>query len=444
VIALLLVAWQAIAAPNVVADGHLEQAQAALAQWPNDYGAAVDYARAAFAAGDTASSVAAWQRAQDLSGGNLEVALGSVAPLVAQDQPQAAVRAAREAVVAAPDLSAAHRALGWARYNQRALPGLGTALAAPAYRAATRLDPHDAVSWCGLGWSRRGLGNTLSGATALQRARALDPSSCTQPSGPSWRTSAAVSGSLVDYSGHPWRGQGSGAEVQAHGRVGQLAFADLAARRVMVRGLGNLVQDEFWLRAGGGHAGAGAAVLVGVLDARGFVTDRATTLGGSAWATWWATLTLSGSTTGYLDARQTQGDGSLRLPLTTALSVAGGLCATALTSTEEDPDIGPPGLSGWGAATLSHQEWVSLTAGARGGREIRPVRAQTLGIWNTSEPLAGSLFARLDAHPTPALTLSSAFEAAWLERPDAPPSRALVGTLGLGITFGGPRPTEEE
>jgi len=405
----------------------LARAAALSDTWPQDYAAAVGWARAAVTAERPEDALRAWDRAMALSGGNLEVLLGRSATLLELDRVVEARLDARGATALAPDLPASWNGRAWA---QRHTPGLASGAwglldAETSYRRALRLDPDDATAGCGLAWTRLALGDRVGAEQAFRLRFEADPADdCAARGAAESRPRITGGGALVVAGvvrdGHPLYAGGPSLLVQGGLEIADLAFVQVTGRFLWLlpsreaaggppgspqslNGAAPYDQQEIWLRAGADHRGSGGQVLVGIFNAS--TADAAfATVGGQGWLTWGATLRGEGSFARYADGDTVMGGLGVRVPVTSFLSLDGGLRLSSWLPAEGD-DEGP--LVAGQASALLELGRLGLEVGGRFGTEVRPLRFADPTLWNTTERYGGGLFVdgSIELHENIGLTL---------------------------------------
>ena len=382
--------------------------------WPEDYAAAVRYAQAAVAAERPELALFAWDRAMQLSGGNLEVLLGRSLTLLDLGQIQLARLDAAAATDVAPDQAIAWTRRAWAqRHTPKLASGAwGNLGAEVSYRRALALDPEDEVARCGLAWSRLALGDRLGSERAFRLRFEQDPSDeCAAQGALASAPRIEGGGSVVlaglVRDGHPLYAGGLSLLVQGGIQVADLAFFQVTGRFLwLFPEAGASVgpptqpgappsnqtapydQQELWLRGGLNHRGAGGQVLVGVLDASS-TDDSFATVGGQGWVSFGATLLGEGAWAGYTDGETAMGGLGLRVPATTFLSLNAGFRLSSWLPTDSEAE--GPYAAGSLAAVLDIDR-LHLEAGGRFGTEVRPLRFDEPTLWNTTERYGGGAF----------------------------------------------------
>lgn len=456
--------------------GDLSDLEARFREYPDDYATAAALGRAAVEVGDGELALEAWRRAVELSGGNFESAMGRVLALTAAGRHSDARLAADALVEAHPDNPAAWSTRAWAWRWEPTLPQRSALKALRSYEEALQRGASGDV-YCGLGYTRRALGDTLGARAAFIEA----DSSCGRgglartPRG--WRAWGSVSGGLTGYTNHLWRESGNHAGAQVGARWADTVGADISARRVTANGSlpdpdgivegepgpppvveATVGQTELWARAGGRGSTFGADVLVGLASIDGDESGSARAVGGRAWKQVSpVTLGLSGISTTYDDGDQLQLGIDVELPIQPSSALMAGLDHTRLTgsATYEDSsgeattvDLSDRGMSGWVAGRYWFVEPdLTLTGGGRVGREVRPVRLAAPSMWNLDESLLRSAFVDIGWRIDDRFTLFGGVERVRLD--DPLPDEALspgestlaTGYLGLRVDLG-PRPME--
>ena len=386
--------------------------------YPQDYAAAVRYAQAAVTAERPELALIAWDRAMALSGGNLEVLLGRSLTLLDLGRIADARRDARSATDQAPDQPIVWTRRAWAQRNTPKLASgaWGQLGAESSYRRALALDSENAAAHCGLAWSLLALGDRLGAERAFRLRFEQDPADdCAIDGAVASAPRIAGGGGVVlagiVRDGHPLYVGGLSLLVQGGVEVADLAFFQVTGRflwlfseeesgsdRAAGRGgptvgpasgqTATYDQQELWLRAGAHHRGAGGQVLVGVLDAS--TSDESfATVGGQGWVSFGATLRGEGAWAGYGDGETAMGGLGLRVPVTSFLSLDGGLRLSSWMPTDSESE-GP--YAAGSLAALLDVGRLHLEAGGRFGTEIRPLRFDEPILWNTTERYVGGAF----------------------------------------------------
>ena len=429
-----------------------------------DYAAAVRYAQAAVAAERPELALLAWDRAMELSGGNLEVFLGRSLTLLDLGRIQPARLDAAAATEVAPDQGIAWTRRAWAqRHTPKFASGAwGNLGAESSYRRALVLDPSDTTAGCGLAWTRLALGDRLGAERAFRIRFEQDPSDgCAADGAMASAPRIAGGGSVVlagmVRDGHPLYAGGLSLLVQGGLEVADLAFFQVTGRFLWLfpnegvsvgppgappgsPGTGGTTpydQQELWLRAGAHHRGAGGQVLVGVLDASS-TDDSFATVGGQGWVTFGATLRGEGAWAGYSDGETAMGGVGLRVPVTSFLALDGGFRLSSWLPTDAEAE--DPYAAGSLAAILDIDR-LHLEAGGRFGTEIRPLRFDEPTLWNTTERYGGGAFVdgSIELHDN--LGLSFGYELLRMQPTDGSDDRHThVFSLGIhGQGIGGLR-----
>lgn len=429
----------------------LEALERAAHDYPTDYGAQVDFARAAAAAGRFDLAVRAWDRAEALSGGNLEVHLGRLVARVGLGDTRGALADGRAARLAAPELADAWSYSGWAQ-RHRDPPELGYVQAEASYRQAVTLDPEDAGAWCGLGWMRSVRRDRPAALKAFERAEALEPGGCGAEGVAGQAGPWAVGGDLglvaLAWTDHSWRRSG----VWLFGRAG-LTWNDTVHADVVFRGfwgsylgstgaITSADQQEIWGRVGASNRFGGAEVLVGGVLSGDAVGSGATAVGGRAWGTWWVTLLGEGLWARHDDGNAWQAGLTALAPVAEELTVEAGALATGFTpDADADASVASgTGLSGSAALHFSVERY-RFSIGGRGGRELRPVRMEIPAMWNVPEPLIASGWASAGVRALPFMHLSLGYEITRLL--ESAGDTAHAHAFSFDLSFVHPRSAEE-
>jgi hypothetical protein len=406
------------AAPRVpttpaTSDPILLDLQAAHARFPEDYATAVALAQHAERVGDQVTALQAWTAARTLSRANLETSLGPLGLHLALQDHAAAREDARLAVAAAPESASAWLAKGWVWRHEPAPWGLGSRVAATAYRRAARRDDTLSDPWCGLGTLRELRGDLLGARAAYAQARRRGDQGCAQILGGTtplpWRLRAGIFGTVHAFHGNTDQRFGGAGLVRVEGSYGELVDLLVSGRALSLvprDDTGSADQQEVWGRVGVRHGGHGADLTASYAhidssssanaNANDGASDstRAILVGARAWATWWVTATASFARTQYDDAIAWQGGLHLTVPILSSLSLHGGAKRTSLSPPRPPPDGAPRGGPGNWSGNVAfrvhppQQPW-RLSLGGHFGPEVRPVRLDALSYWNLDRRLVG-------------------------------------------------------
>ncbi|MCB9763172.1 MAG: hypothetical protein H6739_25575 [Alphaproteobacteria bacterium] len=461
-------AWAADLPPLPAdADEALKAAHADVQRFPQDYGAWVALARAA---GDAHPdlAIAAWTEAEALSGGNIETTANQVMPRLSVGD----VAGAQDAAARAAALDPTRADLKLLRAEAlRHAEGKGS-----LYRAAIRahgptqeayaLDPASPEVWCGLGWSRLRLGNTVGARKAFDEAAALGGDcggSATEAAGLVHRLYASTWASGLRYPTLTGLGVGVSGGVHAGATLADLASLGATVRGTRIAtppGAGPVRQKELWASASVHHAGAGAQAMVGRLSLSSsafsgppgafgpgaqisseVIEETATVVGGRLWGSWWASVGLEGARSVYDDGAGWQAALSASLPVLEPLTLGARAQLTAFTDAEDiteglvaTGESGQPLLSGAVSGAWHQARW-GVSAEARFGPEIRPVRFDDAYVWNLSQRLVGGGGVTLSLRPKDALSLSAGYQLNLIRTPLDAPTVDIESqhTLTLGI-----------
>lgn len=441
--------WLTQAAPRRMDDA-LAQAVDEVRRFPQDYGALVRLARAAEAAGEPRLSLAAWEAAEDVSGGNLETAAGQVGAQMAAGHEGRARRAAREAIEMNPEYATAHRQLAWGWYADEgpAPTALRMERAEAALTTAAELDPETPQVWCELGYARLGLGDRPGARLAFSRAGDSCRRAGETLAAPGWQASVGLWATGLRYSGDsPFDGGASGA-IAAGLSYDQRLTVRVVGRTLGVRGAAapGLVEpsvsfNEGWAEVGYQGARRGMSAVVGTVgpDTDGAEATRAAAL--TAWTGSWIRLSGDVARLSFDDGAAVQGGLGLTVPVTRGLSLAGGARATRFASAEGEVSTS---LSPWGEVRYARPGW-SAAVGGRGGRELRPVRLDDLTLWDLQDGVGPSGWIQLTATPDADGVLkntwfSANYEAYSILSDDTGAAVGHAFTLGMTRTFGGSLP----
>jgi hypothetical protein len=436
-----LIGWAA-AAEDPARVAAQAEAQLEAETYPQDYAAQVAWARASQAAGQPSVALAAWATAAMLSGGNLETTLGPIPALVALGHFDQARAASDAGLALAPELAGAWMLDGWATRYRPWMPSFALHRARRSYRRATELSPENAAAWCGLGWTRLGLGDVRGSKAALETALAHGDSEACATQGLAalparWTVDATLVGGGSDWVSHPWRDSGTGYTAQVAGAYDSMFGLDVTVRKLHINEVpttedldaedddggdgtdeeptgegsppppadeplapdpteldaapagGDLDQVELWVRAHGGHAGFGAQAVFGSLTTSGRADSGLRVLGGRAWATHGVTWTAEFATTAYEDgAEQSQFGAGFWLPVWQDLRVEGGALYSQVGGELPDESLGGSGVAGWAAVAWQGPERpLSARVVSHFGTERRPVRLDEPSVWNVDDTL---------------------------------------------------------
>ena len=411
-----MIPWMSIAAAATALDG----ARLAAGAYPDDYGAQVAWAEAAAAEGAWVEALAGWEVAWALSGGTLEAGVGQVTALAALGRAVEASAAGRRVTAAFPEAAAAWTARA---STARGPSALADTVAEPWLARAASLDPTEARR-CDLGRLRLRLGGDVWGRGAA---------GCDGVVRDAWDVWGAAFVIGMGRSGDEVIDGGAAGLAQVGAMWRDRLWFDASWRSLgwhTTNDVGWVEQHEAWLRVGGGLRGAGAMLVGGGLWPGGASTYTSPTwvVGGKAWGTAWATVSLEGAYSVHPDGTGWQLGGDVSLPVTDRLRVSAGLQHTAL-------DAGTSSASWSGRASVAWEArtW-DLAATGRWGLEDRPVRLDEPSAWNFTAPTGGSGDVSLGVQVAPRLRLRVGYEAARLVPDAADASVVHVGSLGFVVT----------
>jgi hypothetical protein len=411
VIALLVAAMAGTAA-----DG----ARTAAGAYPDDYGAQVAWAQAAAAEGAWAEALAGWEAAWALAGGTLEAGVGRVVALEALGRDREAAQVARRLTVTFPEAASAWTVRASAARGPSAL---ADTVAEPWLARAESLDPTD-VPRCDLARLRLRLGGDAWGPGAA---------GCEGVLRDAWDVWGAAFLVGMGRSGDDVIDGGAAGLAQVGASWRDRLWFDASWRSLgwhTTTDVGWVEQHEAWLRVGGGLRGAGATLIGGGLWPGGASTYTSPTwvIGGKAWGTAWATVSLEGAYSVHPDGTGWQLGGDVSVPVTDRLRVSAGLQHTALDAGTSSASWSGRASVGWEART-----W-DLAATGRWGLEDRPVRLDEPSAWNFTAPMGGSGDVSLGVQVAPRLRLRFGYEVARLVPDGADASVVQVGTVGFVVT----------
>jgi hypothetical protein len=452
----LVVAWADEPVTRWV-DPEVTRLKEELAQFPEDYATAAALARRATLMGDTTTALQAWEAAERISGGTLELYLERALLHLDGQRVSEALQDARAATILGPDSPAAWLTLAWVRRQVSGPPGLSSFAAAAAYDRTLKLDPASGEATCGLGWLRAERGDRLGALTTLRKAVDLGSRDCALPGLRSlepmpWQVWSGLflSGSL--FQDEPLLDHGFNASANVGVSLADLVHLEVAGRVITVatsapeNAPGRLTsgpanQQEVWGRGGLAHGGHGAEVLAGYLHVGGTNDREVVAVGGRAWTTWWATVLGGFTWSQHVDGANLQANLDLRLPLTRQLSLQLGAQLTHLTIDDVNVEIKEEGLhpSGSLSATWAADRW-SISAGGRGGPETRPIRLDEPSMWNFNQRIFASGFVRGSVQVHEAMRLHLGYEVLRLDRPgqviaNAPDPHNHLLTAGLTVSI---------
>ena len=346
--------------------------------FPADYGAWTSLARAAESGGSWDQAVGSWQRAFELSGGNLETASALVRLYLGGGE----VAAAREVALAMaerhPESRAAGQLLGVAWSTPHSAWEARMALG--ALSRAQDADPSSETLHCAMAWSA-----TTRAAPSLAREHLKNAAAGCAPAGlrdddtPMVALSAGVT--ALGWSGNAKADGGASGTLSATATKDELAWAGVVVRGLSLSGSSPVSQADLWGRAGAQLAGSGLEGFGGLIATSGFTPAKV--VGGRGW-TQWRQLGVSAGVvrSAYGDGAALQVEGGVSWLLSEHVQLLTGLRRTGLDGLDHTAlDLG---------VGLQRGPW-SASGTVRLGSELRPVRLEGLVPWNTEDPLTGSL-----------------------------------------------------
>ena len=346
--------------------------------FPADYGAWTTLARAAESAGAWDQAMGAWQRASELSGGNLETATALVRLQLRDGEAAEAREVAMAAVVAFPESRAAGRLLGVAWSTPQTAWEARGGLA--VLQRAQDADPSSQALHCAMAWSA-----AVRGSPSLAREHLKNASVGCVPAGlrdddvPMVALSAGVTG--LGWSGTTKASGGVSGSLVATAIKDDTAWGGVVVRGLSLSGDSPISQVDVWGRAGAQQGGHGLEGFGGVIATSGYTTAKA--VGARGW-TQWRELGVSAGVvrSSYGDGTVLQAEGTVSWLLSDHLQLSTGLRRTGLDGFDHTSlDLG---------VAVQRGPW-SASSTLRLGSELRPVRLDGLVPWNTADPLTGSL-----------------------------------------------------
>lgn len=433
--------WLTVALAQVT----VREARTETLAYPEDYGAHVALARAAEAEGDLELALEAWTRAGELSGGNLETALGRAPVAVALSEHAIGLADADTVIALAPQSARGWLLRGWALRNG---PGaFRFRRAASAYRQAVALDPDDPSGHCGLGWMRTTWGDVRGARRSFEAASVLPMGLCGTEGRRELPRTLLSWGSLVGtgsvYANAPLMRAGGGASVSAGLLWDDLVFGQVNARALGLETLDidgfeldGVQQYELYAQVGVRHGGHGARVLAGAGFLDGLFTGSMPVVSFQAWTTWWLTARGTFAWTSQPDGDTLQGGVDMRLPVHRNLAPILGLNLTRFTADDEttattEDDLRASGMVG----TYVYAGDLTLSAGGRFGTEVRPFRLDESSLFNLADPIAASGWVDGTWQATPALGVYLGYEVLRLRPDDDTQDPYHQHLISAGITL---------
>lgn len=392
----------------------LSALRAAAEQFPQDYATQVALARAADALDQPELALQAWDAAFGVSGGNHESSLGRTMALLRAGEVEAARAQARATLQRFPESAAAWKVHAWSQ--RQFAPWMprtyGLLTARSAYARAWSLAP-EADTRCGFAYTRLSLGAPVAARQDFAAMLLADPGDpCAVDGAGSTRPRIGFGGGFVlsgsIYQQHATNLGGFNAQIFGDVTFSDLVFVEIAARFAGVAydsgaGTADYRQDEIWGRVGVSHEGFGGQLVAAAVGSSSAV-NPIPVLAGQGWATFGPTVRLEGSWARYADGDVGKVGFGLRVPVTSFLSLDGGLDVSGSSTAAAGPHF-----SGFGSALLDFGP-VGLELGFRAGTEVRPVRLDELSVWNLADPLAASAFVDAGVTLNPNLDLFFGYE----------------------------------